>query len=225
MAWVYIDDGFFDHPKVARAGGDAAWLYVCGLGYCKRYGTEGTIPKAQVPRLSDRRGVSKLVTKLLEVALWHDAGDHYEVHDFSEWNKPAASRSEAGRKAANARWHRERNADADANASESHVPQDALSPSPSPSQSSSPPSASSDGKGTRIPNDFAVTPELRDWARTHAPSVNLERETANFVDYWRAKPGKDGVKRDWPATWRTWMRRAHDRTPQSNGTGQQVIYR
>ena len=29
-----------------------------------------------------------------------------------------------------------------------------------------------------------------------------------FCDYWRTVPGARGLKVDWEATWRTWMRRA-----------------
>ena len=29
-----------------------------------------------------------------------------------------------------------------------------------------------------------------------------------FLDYWRAKAGAGGVKRDWAATWRNWIRRS-----------------
>lgn len=34
----------------------------------------------------------------------------------------------------------------------------------------------------------------------------VETEAAAFVDYWHAKPGKDGRKADWAATWRNWVR-------------------
>ncbi|HEX6968302.1 MAG TPA: hypothetical protein VF174_05765, partial [Micromonosporaceae bacterium] len=63
-------------------------------------------------------------------------------------------------------------------------------------------------RGTRIPDDFAVTPLMRTWHREHTPDVDIDVETANFVDYWRAKPGKDAIKADWIAAWRTWMRNA-----------------
>ena len=104
MSWVYLDDQFPDHPKVVQAGGDAAWLFVCGLAYCKRYGTEGAIPKPQVARLSDRRQPGKLAARLVDVGLWDDLGDQWQVHDWCEWNKPQASRTEAAKKAAAARW-------------------------------------------------------------------------------------------------------------------------
>ena len=29
-----------------------------------------------------------------------------------------------------------------------------------------------------------------------------------FADHWAAQPGQKGVKADWPATWRNWIRRA-----------------
>lgn len=29
---------------------------------------------------------------------------------------------------------------------------------------------------------------------------------ARFSDFWIAKPGKEGVKLDWLATWRNWVR-------------------
>ena len=131
MAWLYLDDQFPDHPKVVAAGGDAAWLFVCGLAYCRRYNTEGFIPTAQVARLSDRKSVKKLAAKLVTVRLWREVDDGYQVHDFSDWNRTNSSRSEAGRKAAAARWNRDsadasRNADAMRNAYEPDAPDDAL---------------------------------------------------------------------------------------------------
>jgi hypothetical protein len=124
MAWVYLDDQFPDHPKVILAGGDAGWLFVCGLAYVKRYSTSGLIPKGQVPKLSDRRSPVRLARRLVEVGLWEDRGSHFAIHDYGDWNKPQESRSAAGRKAARARWAKEadakRNANAHADASESH---------------------------------------------------------------------------------------------------------
>jgi hypothetical protein len=130
MAWVYLDDQFFDHPKIARAGGDAAWLFVCGLGYVRRHETAGRIPKAQVTRLSDRKAPNKLAQVLVDVNLWEDDGDFYLVHDYHQWNKPQESRSAAGRKAAMARWSKDKptepaappsHAERNAIASETHV--------------------------------------------------------------------------------------------------------
>lgn len=63
-------------------------------------------------------------------------------------------------------------------------------------------------KATRIPDDFAVTHEMVAWAGRETPLVDGRRETAKFIDYWRGKPGRNGTKLDWVATWRNWMRKA-----------------
>jgi len=76
-------------------------------------------------------------------------------------------------------------------------------------------------QGTRLPDDFEVTPEMVAWFREHCPHVDGKSETEKFRDYWRAKPGKDGRKLDWPATWRNWMRTAEDRAmPRQRSNGQ-----
>lgn len=66
-------------------------------------------------------------------------------------------------------------------------------------------------RATRLPADFKVTPEMVAWASTNAPNVNGRFETAQFIDYWNAKSGKDATKTDWVATWRRWMREAEQR--------------
>lgn len=57
----------------------------------------------------------------------------------------------------------------------------------------------------KLPDQFMLTKEMREWACESAPSVDLKSETENFCDYWR---GTGGVKLDWIATWRTWMRKS-----------------
>ena len=54
-------------------------------------------------------------------------------------------------------------------------------------------------RGTRIPGDFTVTPELVAWARERVPGVNGRAETEKFINYWRAKSGRDATKLDWDA--------------------------
>lgn len=64
--------------------------------------------------------------------------------------------------------------------------------------------------GTRLADQFVITSEMRDWATTEVPGVDLRDQTRRFCDYWRAQPGARGRKVDWIATWRNWMRKAHD---------------
>jgi hypothetical protein len=76
-------------------------------------------------------------------------------------------------------------------------------------------------QGHRLPDDFAVSAEMRDWARRKAPHVDVDRETERFCDYWRAKPGRDGRKLDWRLTWNNWMRNAEDRQGPRERPGRQ----
>lgn len=73
-------------------------------------------------------------------------------------------------------------------------------------------------RATRIPDDFAVTAAMVEWAGEHAPDVDGRRATAAFVDYWRAKAGAAATKRDWVATWRNWMRRDQEQAERSGST-------
>jgi len=68
-------------------------------------------------------------------------------------------------------------------------------------------------RGMRLPDDFAITEPMRTWAKTNAPWADLDRDTDSFRDYWTAITGAKGVKKDWVATWRNWMRNASDRVP------------
>lgn len=38
-------------------------------------------------------------------------------------------------------------------------------------------------------------------------------ELAKFRDYWVAQPGQKGVRNDWQATWRNWVRKAVEAAP------------
>jgi hypothetical protein len=53
------------------------------------------------------------------------------------------------------------------------------------------------------------------WARANHPTVDGRAETERFKDHFRAAPGQKGVKLDWLATWRNWMRTAAERAPRT----------
>jgi hypothetical protein len=72
-------------------------------------------------------------------------------------------------------------------------------------------------RGTRIPGDFSMTPEMAEWGRARCPHVHGRNETEKFINYWRAASGQQATKLDWLATWRNWMLTAEERSPQSSG--------
>lgn len=68
-------------------------------------------------------------------------------------------------------------------------------------------------RGSRLPKDWTPDAEQLAWARAERPSVNLATEAAKFRDYWIAKAGQQGVKLDWPATFRNWIRSVREEPP------------
>lgn len=204
--WLRLDTEFADHPKVLEAGPDAALAWLRLLSYSVRQGTDGKLPPPIVARET-----AELVDRLIDVGLLDRREGNVVIHDYldyqvtaEEWQGKQRARSEHARKAARARWDAQRNAPSidsgrcSGNATTRH---DTTQPPPS--------GEGVRGRASRIPIPFRLTDEMLAFARPL--SVNIEKETEKFVDYWKAQPGQKGVKLDWPATWRNWMRRASER--------------
>lgn len=65
----------------------------------------------------------------------------------------------------------------------------------------------------RCPPDFAVTDEMRVWASTECPGIDVNHESKAFRDYEFRNSHSD-----WLATWRNWMRKAHENRTKRNGS-------
>ena len=61
-------------------------------------------------------------------------------------------------------------------------------------------------KGSRLSKDWICPNLWADWARAERPDLNITKVAESFYDYWIAKPGAGGVKLNWEATWRNWVR-------------------
>ena len=97
---ISLSVGMPDHEKIVRAGGDAAWLWICGLAYARRQHNDGVIPEGQVTRLSDRKQPRRLAQILVRERLWHGTGHDcprcpvpmpgsYVIHDYADWQQLA----------------------------------------------------------------------------------------------------------------------------------------
>lgn len=76
--------------------------------------------------------------------------------------------------------------------------------SSSPSSSSSRLFIKSEKKASKVPEAFAPDPEMLEWAlREGFTPEEVSVETPAMIDHF---VGTGGVKRDWRATWRNWMR-------------------
>lgn len=73
-------------------------------------------------------------------------------------------------------------------------------------------------RGSRLPDAWVPAPDVIAQMRSDHPHIDLKVEHAKFVDYWQGKAGRDARKADWNATWRNWIRRAVEQSPQPRNT-------
>ena len=62
-------------------------------------------------------------------------------------------------------------------------------------------------RGTRLPADCILPVEWHTFCKQERPDLLPRQVFDEFKDYWIAQPGQKGVKTDWDATWRNWVRR------------------
>jgi len=61
-------------------------------------------------------------------------------------------------------------------------------------------------RGSRLSSDFLFTGEWLAFCKQERPELEPVQTFEKFKDYWIAQPGQKGVKLDWDATWRNWVR-------------------
>lgn len=91
------------------------------------------------------------------------------------------------------------------------IPTDVELPTPTPTPTpivivDAPPKAVATQQGSRLQADWVLPDEWRQWAESERPDLDAVKVSERFKDFWIAKPGKDGRKLDWLATWRNWVR-------------------
>lgn len=72
-------------------------------------------------------------------------------------------------------------------------------------------------RGHRLPDDWQ--PSAGDWTEALAQigEQRARAEIEKFRDHWKQQPGSKGVKLDWNAAWRNWIRRAAEYRGGMNG--------
>lgn len=219
MVWFKVDDALAFHPKTLRAGNAAMGLWVRAGSWSAQQLTNGLIPDSILPSL----GTVKQAQALVAAGLWRRADGAWSFH---EWNadgrQPTRESVEAERAAARERQrkHREQK---EASRRDSTVTNGVsngevtggVTPTPTRPDPTRPSISNEiDGvprkRATRIPDPFIVTKDMRDWAAGRTPLVAVDDTTERFVNYWRAKAGRDATKLDWLATWQNWLLRDQD---------------
>lgn len=233
MSWFPVDDAFHSHPKAQKAGDEALGMWARAGSHCMAYLTDGFVADWWVKQQA--RGNAK-AKRLVAAGLWREGtnADGEQGFWFHDW-KPECTKEHvlAAREKARLRKAKSRESQQESQG-ESRVTEpvtDAVSPpsclvptQPNPTQPieknpgcepSKPTlgSATNAVRGTRIPDGWEPPTDVVAQMRSAHPHVDLRAEHAKFVDYWRAKPGKDGRKTDWNATWRNWIRRTAEQQP------------
>lgn len=236
MPWFKVDDGFHGHPKVIGLSASSVGLWLLAGTWAAQYLTDGHVPRGMVGRFG---GTDADAAELIGAGLWYPSNDGYQFHEWHEY-QPTKDDVEAERAAARNRMReRRRNQKGQFAGSSAEQPKNFGRSSPTPTQPV-PTSTSKEvpvgprKRGTRIPEPFMLTTEMREWAATETPTVDAEASTRRFVDYWRAETGAKASKLDWVATWRNWLRRDADskkpnrltpteRAAQTAAAGRQVM--
>lgn len=153
VAWVKIDDQFYDNSKVLAAGPHAVALHLAAMCWVGGQLSDGRIPRHVLPALTGKAQVpARTVDRLVTVGLWLSTDDGWEINDWLEWNPPAAQvraeRAAGKERAAKSRRTRGERAP--------NVQPGCADPSPSPSVPSEPHSGSRFADGQTRPAPLPV---------------------------------------------------------------------
>jgi hypothetical protein len=71
----------------------------------------------------------------------------------------------------------------------------------------------------RIPDDFTITPHMREWANKNVPGLDLERATQKFILHFQSASGAKATMVKWDAAWMKWMLGDFERSSQTPSNG------
>jgi hypothetical protein len=209
MPWFKVDDGFWSHPKTLQLSDGAQALWMRAGSWSMHQLTDGFIPDFALPILSAK---PRHVDELRAVSLWFSVKDGNQFHDWDKY-QPTREQVEADRRDAAERKRRSREKSqrqSRVTAGEVTVVDTPTPTRPDPTR----PTTSNEvvkerpaNRGSRLSEDWLPSAESIAKAREDAPDVDAKAEHSAFIDYWIAQPGQKGVKTNWDATWRNWMRR------------------
>jgi hypothetical protein len=164
VTWAKIDDQMTYHRKIVSAGNEAVGAWVRMLALSSAQLEDGKISR-EVAQTITR---SAVLAKLVAVGLLDKDGDNFQIHDFLDWNPPAAEvrakrasisahRRAAGIKGAEARWKSHDNMDGNSQVLPLQLPMPVAGKPMAPSRSR--PDPDPDPKENQIPDPKPVSPD------------------------------------------------------------------
>lgn len=226
MAWVKLDDGFFNNQKIVSVSKDAKIIYLAALCHAGATLSDGFIPRNAVAILAaqaDVRATGKAVNELTAARLWKPSDGGFTIHDYLEHNTSSED-VHAKREQARIRMEQRRSREVPANKSRtSQEVNEKFAYQNTETEIETEITTSSDVVGgadapakpkakraTQVPESFAVTDALAEWGRSQDrpfTKSEMEAQVPRFIDHYR---GKGQAQKDWHRTFQNWMRNALD---------------
>lgn len=200
MAWVRVDDAFYDHPKFqnTNALGIAAWI--TALAWSNRNLTDGYIPRSVAARLVNLDGISLTfgmagrdanaydgIDQLLDCGAWVEVEGGYQIVNYLEF-QPSADEVKARREGnalRQAQFRRRKAEQSDSNAGSNGVTNGDVTRAPNPNTQKIKTIAHADA---RAGDPAGEDPEVNHG--TKGPSTPLA--ATEFDQFWHHYPRKVG---------------------------------
>ncbi len=227
--FVRLDVSYFDQSAFTEISDAAELLFVRGICRSAQLGTDGYLTTTQVERISpqwDDVLPSDLASELVQVGLWIKEKRGYRAKHWADYHFSLGLHvyKQGGELGNHQRWHANRGLVspkcpfcapliASDIATDSLAISLAIDPPPTAQTqirtSLEPPTLKverrSSRRGSRIPEDFALTEHLRSYPVAQEAlrkGADLEAQFERFRDFHTAK---GTIHQDWNAAWRYWI--------------------
>lgn len=165
------------------------------LDWCYLHERPLPLDETEIARQIGMRSHTECIaTVLCEFFTWTDEG--YISERVQREIDAVNRKSESARTSAKARWNKGLDANALPTQSEGNATHNPLPITQDPVRK----------RGTRLDPDCLLSAEWAEFCREKRPDLVPREVFESFRDYWIAKAGQAGVKLDWDATWRNWVR-------------------
>lgn len=210
MVWFRVDDQFYGSKEVMAIPSDqrsaAVGLWCLAGAWSAAHLTDGHIPEYMLETFGGSPDLALLLVR--PARLWTRKRDGYVFRNWEKWQitrqeVEKTRQAERDRKAAYRQKRQQSIEDVPGGVPVGQIRIPETPTQPNPTQPIK--EMRAEKRGTRIPDGFAVTPAMAQWAMTNAPGVDIRLSTEKFINYWTAKTGQAATKLDWPATWRNWL--------------------
>ncbi len=227
--WIKMRGNLWDDPRVAslvdatdtseaQVVGGLYWLWATA----DQHTEDGCMPGLTLRQIDRKTGIPGFGAALVAIGWLEEAEHGVVLMNFTEHNGSSAKRraTDAQRKA-NIRTVSASGADKPRTQEGQEAPnlgarereekrrEEETTPiGVGAADAPTPPVAPKARPAKRCPDDFTVTDEMRSWATTEAPGVDVDRATAKFRDHTFST-----ARTDWPATWRNWLRKDSESAP------------